>query len=95
VLLAPPVEEFVFRGVLWAGLSRSLPRPLSAVVVCASFILSHVTEARGYWPAWLAISTLAVALLAFRVRGGSLLPAWVLHTSYNTALVVAAYLLIG
>ncbi len=92
LFVAPPVEEFLFRGVLWSGLVRSMGSGKAGVVVTLLFVASHVTEARGYWPAWIAISVLAVAALAVRVRSGSLLPPVVLHTSYNAVLVAAVYL---
>jgi membrane protease YdiL (CAAX protease family) len=91
-LLAPPVEEFVFRGVLWTGLRQSLGGPAAAGIVTLVFVGSHATEALDYWPAWFAIGAMAVMTLAQRARTGSLVPPMALHVAYNLTLVVAVYL---
>ncbi len=93
--IAPPAEELLFRGVLWAGLSRGMKTWLAAAVVTLLFLLGHLSEVRGYWPAWFAISALGLLAIAVRVRAGSLLPAVALHASYNACLVAAAYLVPG
>ncbi len=90
--VAPPAEELLFRGVLWNGLARRLPAALAAVVVTLLFLLGHIAEMRGYWPAWFAIAALGLLAIAVRVRGESLLPAIVLHAAYNACLVAVAYL---
>ncbi len=92
LFIAPPVEEFVFRGVLWTGLARGMKAGLAAAAVTLLFLLCHVTELRGYWPAWLAISAVGLAALSLRVRAGSLAPPVALHASYNAFLVAVIYL---
>jgi ABC-2 type transport system permease protein len=90
-LLAPPVEEFLFRGVLWSGLRRSLGALFAGTAVTVLFIGSHATEALGYWPAWVAISAVGTVTLLLRVRSGSLAPPVALHAAYNAVLVLATY----
>ncbi len=87
--VAPPVEEFVFRGVMWTGLRRSWGPVAAAFAITFAFLLLHVTEAGGYPLALAAIGTLGLAALAARVLSGSLLPPVLLHSGYN-AVVVAA-----
>ncbi len=91
--IAPPVEEFVFRGVLWTGLARRIGTGLAAIAVTLLFLLVHVTEIRGYWPAWASISAIGLVAIFLRVRGGSILPPIVLHASYNAFLALAGILL--
>jgi len=89
--VAPPVEELVFRGALYAGLARA-GRPLvAAVVTTVVFVGLHAAEIGRYWPAWVAIGLLGALALRVRVRTGSLLPAIILHASYNLGLVLAVY----
>jgi len=95
VLVAPMVEELVFRGVLFSGLSRSLGTVAAAVVVTLVFVVSHAFEARTYWPAWLAITLMASAAMFLRIRYGSLAPSVAVHTSYNFGLVAVMYLRSG
>ena len=90
VAIAPPVEEFVFRGMLWTGLSRSWGPFVAALAVTLVFTLLHVPEAIGYWPALVAITFLGAATLAARLLSRSLAPPVVLHTGYNAIMVAAA-----
>jgi membrane protease YdiL (CAAX protease family) len=90
-LLAPPVEEFVFRGVLLAGLSRSWSTPSAAAVVTALFVAAHFGEVLVYAPAFVAIILAGIATVVARVVTRSLVPAMVLHGCYNLGLVLAVY----
>ncbi len=91
LLVAPPVEEFVFRGVLFAGFSRSWGPYVSGLIVTVVFVALHALEISGYWPALLAITTLALAALYARIKTNSLAPAIVLHASYNLLATVGVY----
>lgn len=90
VLIAPPVEEFMFRGVLWTGFSRSWGPVVAAIVVTLVFVVIHLTEAAGYPPAMLSILAMAVAALAARILTGSLVPPILLHAAYNSVIVTSA-----
>ena len=90
-LLAPPVEEFVFRGVLLAGLRRSWSVASAATVVTALFVAAHFGEVLVYSPAFAAIILAGTATVVARIATGSLLPPIVLHGCYNLGLVVAVY----
>ncbi|HEV3030858.1 MAG TPA: type II CAAX endopeptidase family protein [Polyangia bacterium] len=89
--VAPPVEELVFRGALYAGLARSWRPPWAALATTAVFVALHATELGAYWPAWIAIALLGAFALRARLASGSLLPAIALHASYNLGLVLIAY----
>lgn len=95
LVLAPPIEEFLFRGVLFSGLSNALGRHASAVIVTIVFVVMHSSEALGYWPIWAALCTMAGAAVLFRIWSESLLPSIAAHTGYNLVLVIAVYLGIG
>jgi len=91
-LLAPPIEEFVFRGVLWSGLRRSFGAAAAGLLVTALFVGSHSTEALNYWPAWLPIAALGVGTVSLRAQTGSLVPPLAAHAAYNVCLVSMVYL---
>lgn len=95
VLVAPPTEEFIFRGVLYGGFSKSWGKAAATIVVTLLFVAMHLTEAKSYWPALTGISLLAVGTLVARRASGSLLPAIALHAAYNTSLVIFVYMLAG
>jgi membrane protease YdiL (CAAX protease family) len=91
VLVAPPAEELVFRGVLYAGLARSWRPAIAGVVTTTIFVALHLTEVGGYWPGWLAIGAMGALALRVRLREGSLWPAIALHATYNAGLVLLVY----
>ena len=88
IVLAPPTEEFLFRGLLLKGFTRSWGVVGGAIAVTFIFVLMHIFETAQYWPATVAILVLALATLAARLRSGSLGPPLALHTSYNFAIVI-------
>jgi membrane protease YdiL (CAAX protease family) len=88
VLVAPPVEEFLFRGILLAGFGRSWGFGPAAVGVTALFALAHITEVRSYWPALFGIALFASVSLVLRLRTRSLWPSICLHASYNGVLML-------
>jgi membrane protease YdiL (CAAX protease family) len=89
--VAPPLEEFLFRGVMFSGLSRTWGRAVGAVVSTALFVLLHTPETMVYWPSKVAITLLGVGALLFRMRAAALGPAVAVHFAYNFVLVMAIY----
>ena len=89
VVAAPLVEEFVFRGVLLAGLRRSLPLRWAVPASAVLFAIIH-PPAR-----FVAVFGLGMAAAAARVRTGSLLAAMTAHAVYNAAVVGLAALAHG
>jgi membrane protease YdiL (CAAX protease family) len=88
---APPVEELVFRGVLFAGFSRSWGPGLSGTVVTVIFVAAHFTEVFTYWPALVSLGLVGTAALLMRITANSLTPAIFVHASYNLVMVLAVY----
>jgi membrane protease YdiL (CAAX protease family) len=91
VVIAPPVEELVFRGVLYSGLAAKWASSRAGFVTTMIFVAMHATEIGAYWPAWIAIGVLSTLALRARVATGSLIPAVALHATYNLGLVLATY----
>jgi membrane protease YdiL (CAAX protease family) len=91
VAIAPPVEELVFRGVLYAGFAAKWASSRAGFVTTMIFVAMHATEIGAYWPAWIAIGVLSTLALRARVATGSLVPAVALHATYNLGLVLATY----
>lgn len=88
VFFAPPIEEFLFRGVILTGFLRKWGAKTAALLSTALFALAHLPEAIGYPPAILVIATMGIIAATLRLRTGSLLPAIVMHTAYNLSVVV-------
>ena len=92
LVLAPPIEELMFRGVLYGGFARRWRPRVAGVVTTALFVALHATELGTFLPAWLVIAALGALTLRARLVTGSLVPAIALHASYNLGLVLLVYL---
>jgi membrane protease YdiL (CAAX protease family) len=91
LVLAPLVEEFLFRGVVFAGLARSWPVSVAGLVTTILFVLGHGVSLQPYWPSILAITSLAVVALGARIVTKSLAPCISMHAAYNLGMVVCVY----
>ena len=89
LILAPPVEELLFRGVLLGGFRSSFGPVGSATAVTLLFVLLHLTEVVYYWPALIGIFSLAVVTLWLRLRSGTIGPAIAAHFCYNAFIAMA------
>lgn len=87
VLLAPPIEELMFRGALFGGLATTWNVRTAAVVSGATFWVMHGPEF-VHWPAAVAIALLTTLATWLRVRSGSLWPSVAAHFGYNLVLAI-------
>ena len=90
--LFPVVEEVLFRGFLFAGLSQSWGPSLAGIVTTVLFVAVHMPKVLEYWPALLAVSLIGSLTVLIRIRTGSLAPGIALHSAYNGTLVCTALL---
>jgi len=93
LILAPPFEELLFRGILYGGYRRSFSPVLSAVLTTFIFCFLHVTEFIHFLPGLLGITGLALGALWIRLRAAAIGPAVAMHFGYNA--VVALTLLLS
>jgi uncharacterized protein len=93
LLYAPVIEELLFRGLLFKGFSASWGVKTAGVVVTVLFVVLHLFETINYWPATVAVTTMAIGTLLARIRTGSLIPSVAMHFAYNAAVVTGAYAL--
>lgn len=92
VVLFPIVEELLFRGFLFTGLSQSWGPSLAGVLTTMAFVAVHMPKVLEYWPALLAVTLIGTLTVLIRIRTGSLAPGIALHSTYNGTLVTAAFL---
>lgn len=84
-VLAPFVEELMFRGTMVPAMARVLNNPASAILLSgALFAMVHPTGI-PVWPALAGVGAIS-GLLAYYT--GSLVPSFVLHGAYNLSLVL-------
>jgi membrane protease YdiL (CAAX protease family) len=91
VVVAPIVEESMFRGVLFTGLARSWGVSIAAGITTLAFALLHISSLSPYWPAILGVLLLGAAAQAARIATRSLWPCMMLHFAYNLTVVGSAY----
>jgi len=92
VFLAPPSEEYVFRGLLLKGLSASWGTAAASAVVTLLFVALHWLQILAHPRAAVFIFLFAIAALVARLRTGSLVPSMAMHAAYNLVVVGAASL---
>ncbi len=89
VIIAPLLEEALFRGLLITGLLRGLDSPwLALALSSAAFGLVHVQQPQVVLP----LATLGLLLGYLRVRYGSLWTCALVHALFNARTMVLALL---
>ena len=87
VLLAPVIEETLFRGVLYLGMRNSWGQSWAFWSVTILYSLLHLFYfPKGKFPAlfiFLVYTISGIVLLLFRMKSNSLIPSIALHCSYN------------
>lgn len=85
-VVAPVVEETVFRGGLYGGFRQRWSLAPAALVSAAIFAAVHLN-----WQSFVPVMALGVALCVVYERTGSLLPAIVAHGLFNLATAAAVF----
>lgn len=88
ILLAPAVEETIFRGYLYPVLARGLGVELGVLVTGILFGLMHAPQLWGGWGQIGLMMFVGIVLTYARARTGTVLSSWLLHIGYNTFLFV-------
>jgi membrane protease YdiL (CAAX protease family) len=92
VFIAPPLEEFVFRGGVFAALATRLSPLWAGIITTLVFVAVHAPE-KIYYPAgFIDVGLMAAASAWMRVKFGSIRPGILLHVLYNAGLMVAVTL---
>lgn len=80
---APFVEEFMYRGVLYAPLQKLAGAPIAVFLVLTLFTVIHVPQ---YWPnvgVIAAVALLSIVLTLVRAYTHRLLPCIIIHLVFN------------
>jgi uncharacterized protein len=86
ISVAPLFEEIIFRGFLFKVLD-DIRGPGTAVSVTAIlFALLHLPQLWGSWAGVALIFVVGYVLSFIRQRSNSLIPSFIIHTSYNSML---------
>jgi len=83
VVLAPPLEEMLYRGVLFGGFCQSLGLDRAAIGTTAIFVLLHAPQLAIQPLATFGITAMAIAALWMRLSNRSIGPAIGVHFGFN------------
>jgi uncharacterized protein len=86
IAVAPMVEEVMFRGFLFKVISDLRGSNAAVVVTALLFGGLHVLQLWGNWVAVALIFVVGYVLSFVRQRSNSLIPSFIIHTSYNAML---------
>ncbi|PYS38123.1 MAG: hypothetical protein DMG14_18895 [Acidobacteria bacterium] len=88
VAVAPMLEEIIFRGFLFKVLWEIGGSRAAILVTAALFALLHAGQLAGNWWSVILIFIVGCILSVVRHRSNSIIPSFVVHTSYNATLFV-------
>lgn len=92
VLVAPLVEETIFRGFLYPVIARRLGIAAGIVITGALFGLMHAAQLWGGWGQITLLILVGVALTWTRAHAGTVAASYFVHLGYNS-LQLAGYLI--
>jgi membrane protease YdiL (CAAX protease family) len=92
VLVAPIMEEIVFRGFLFPGLARWLGAVPSILITASAFTLLHGSQLGYSWAPLLLIFVVGMVLTVTRVVTKSVATCVIIHMAYNFALMAQSFI---
>lgn len=92
LFVAPPVEEWIFRGGIFSALASRLSPLWAGVITTVLFMAAHYPEKIHYPLGFIDVGMMAGCAAWLRVRAGSIRPGILLHMLYNLGAVAAAAL---
>lgn len=92
ILVAPIMEELLFRGFLYPALARWTGPFISIVVTASAFTMLHGAQLGYSWAPLLLIFIVGVALTVTRVVTRSVATGVIVHMTYNFALLLQTYI---
>jgi membrane protease YdiL (CAAX protease family) len=88
VLLAPLVEETIFRGYIYPVIARSFGKVWGILATGALFGLLHASQLWGGWSQIALLVFVGIVLTLARAVSRSVMASFVMHTSYNSLQVI-------
>jgi hypothetical protein len=92
ILVAPLMEELLFRGFLYPALARWTGTVVSIIVTASAFTLLHGAQLGYSWAPLLLIFVVGVTLTVTRARTNSVATCVVVHMTYNFILLLQTYI---
>ena len=91
LILAPPIEELLFRGIMFGGFTRSYGPVPATLLTTTIFVALHFAEAIHFLPSFLFLAGLGLGAIWLRVRFAAIGPSIAFHFGYNATLGLAIF----
>lgn len=91
ILVAPLMEELLFRGFLYPALARWTGVAASVIITASAFTLLHGAQLGYSWAPLLLIFIVGITLTITRMRTNSVAICVVVHMTYNFVLLLQSY----
>jgi len=91
VLIAPPVEELVFRGFLFPVLERKHGGLVAVGGTAAVFSVLHAQQYGNHWQILLILFLVGATFGWMRLTTGSTIPSTIAHATYNGTLFLGLW----
>ena len=95
ILVAPLVEETIFRGFLYPLLARQFGVPVGIVVTGLVFGLMHAAQLWGGWTQIGLLVGVGIVLSWVRARTGTVAASYLVHLGYNSLLFLGFVIATG
>jgi hypothetical protein len=92
ILVAPLMEELLFRGFLYPALARWTGTVVSIIVTASAFTLLHGAQLGYSWAPLLLIFVVGITLTVARARTNSVATCVIVHMTYNFILLLQTYI---
>lgn len=92
ILVAPLMEELLFRGFLYPALARWTGTVVSVIITSSAFTLLHGAQLGYSWAPLLLIFVVGLTLTITRVRTNSVATCVIVHMTYNFLLLLQTYI---
>jgi hypothetical protein len=92
ILVAPLIEETLFRGCIYPVIARSFGMPAGILVTGVLFGLAHSLQLAGAWKQVALVMVVGIVLTYVRARTGTVLASFCVHLGYNSFLFGAFFL---
>ncbi len=95
ILIAPVVEETIFRGCVYPVIARRFGVTTGIVATGVLFGLAHAQQLGGAWGQIGLLICVGMVLTYIRARSGTVAASYFVHLGYNTILFAGFYIATG
>jgi membrane protease YdiL (CAAX protease family) len=92
VIMAPIIEEVLFRGLAFAGIAARLGPAWAVIITTLIFTALHAPEKLLYLPGFADVAAVALLSCGLRLRYRSIRPGIAMHFMYNFGMLIVPVL---